>query len=262
MRSAVDHKSSESHPSADAIDLRRVALLLDVDGTLLDIAPTPAEVIVPTMLPEMLGDLIGRAEGAVALVSGRRIESLDRIFSPLIAPAIGGHGAEMRVATGAPVLELSSAALSESLCRELHLLADVDAGVLIEDKAHSMAVHYRLAPERETFLKVAVREIVASEPNAALEFLLGKQVIDIKPKQFSKGAAVRDLMRRKPFAGRKPLFVGDDTTDESVFAILPELKGCGYSVGRPVVGTQGTFASPQEVRSWLRQIWTRSGSGP
>ena len=133
--------------------------------------------------------------------------------------------------------------------------------MLIEDKAHSIALHYRLAPERETFLKVAVREIVASEPNADVEFLLGKHVIDIKPKHFSKGSAVRDLMRRKPFAGRKPLFVGDDTTDESVFAILPELKGCGYSVGRQVAGTQGTFASPQEVRSWLRQIWTRNGSG-
>ena len=262
MRSAVDHKKSEPHPPADAVDLRRVALLLDVDGTLLDIAPTPAEVVVPSMLPEMLGDLIGRAGGAVALVSGRRIESLDRIFAPLIAPAIGGHGAEMRAATGEPVLALSPAVLSESLRHELHLLADVDAGVLVEDKAHSIAVHYRLAPERETFLKLAVKEIVASEPNANLEFLLGKQVIDIKPKHFSKGSAVRDLMRRKPFAGRKPLFVGDDTTDESVFAILPELKGCGYSVGRPVVGTQGTFASPQDVRSWLRQIWTRSGSGP
>ena len=262
MRSAADHKKSEPHPPADAIDLRRIALLLDVDGTLLDIAPTPAEVVVPSMLPEMLGDLIGRAGGAVALVSGRRIESLDRIFAPLIAPAIGGHGAEMRVAAGEPVLELSPAVLGNSLRRELHLLADVDAGVLVEDKTHSIAVHYRLAPERETFLKLAVKEIVASEPNANVEFLLGKQVIDIKPKHFSKGSAVRDLMRRKPFAGRKPLFVGDDTTDELVFAILPELKGCGYSVGRQIVGTQGTFASPQDVRSWLRQIWTRSGSGP
>ena len=93
MRGAVDHKKSEQHPPADVVDLSRVALLLDVDGTLLDIAPTPAEVVVPSILPEMLGDLIGRAGGAVALVSGRRIESLDRIFAPLIAPAIGGHGA-------------------------------------------------------------------------------------------------------------------------------------------------------------------------
>ncbi len=68
-------------------------------------------------------------------------------------------------------------------------------------------------------------------------------------------------MRRKPFVGRKPLFVGDDTTDESVFAILPDLKGSGYSVGRQVAGTQGTFASPRDVRSWLRQIWIRNGSG-
>ena len=160
----------------------------------------------------------------------------------------------MRVATGEPVLALSPAVLSESLRHELHLLADVDAGVLIEDKAHSIAVHYRLAPERETFLKLAVKEIVASEPNANLEFLLGKQVIDIKPKHFSKGSAVRDLMRRKPFAGRKPLFVGDDTTDESVFAILPEFNGMSFSVGRRAANTVSKVDAPKDVCAWVERI--------
>jgi trehalose 6-phosphate phosphatase len=253
-------RKEEAVPSPDAIDLSRIALLLDVDGTLLDLAPTPDAVVVPSMLREILGDLIDRARGAVALVSGRRIAALDDLFTPLVAPAIGGHGAEMRLAPGEPVLETSVALLSRTLRRELRLLADADPRVLVEDKAHSIALHYRLVPEMETFLKVAVGEIVASESNHDVEFLLGNHVIDIKPKQFSKGSAVRELMTRAPFAGRTPLFIGDDATDESVFAILPGLGGCGYSVGRAFSATQGTFASPQEVRSWLRLIWSRTGA--
>jgi trehalose 6-phosphate phosphatase len=253
-------REAEAVPSPDTIDLSRIALLLDVDGTLLDLAATPDEVVVPSMLREIIADLIDRARGAVALVSGRRIATLDRLFSPLVAPAIGGHGAEMRLAAGEPMLETSAAVLADTLRRELRLLADTDPRVLIEDKAHSIALHYRLAPEMETFLKVAVGEIVAAKPNDDVEFLLGNHVIDIKPKQFSKGSAVRELMTRPPFAGRKPIFIGDDTTDESVFAILPGLRGCGYSVGRTMGGTQGTFASPQDVRSWLRHIWSRTGA--
>lgn len=242
------------------IDLGRNALLLDVDGTLLDIAPTPDAIVVPPMLREILADLIERAGGAVALVSGRRIATLDRLFAPLVAPAIGGHGAEMRLAGSEPLLETSVAMLSRTLRRELRLLADADPRVLVEDKAHSLALHYRLVPEMESFLKVAVGEIVASESNDDVEFLLGNHVIDVKPKQFSKGSAVRELMTRPPFTGREPVFIGDDTTDESVFAILPGLGGRGYSVGRAFDATQGTFASPQDVRSWLRQIWSRTGA--
>ena len=253
-------RKQEADPSPNIVDLGRDALLLDVDGTLLDIAPTPDAVVVPPMLREILADLIERTDGAVALVSGRRIATLDRLFAPLVAPAIGGHGAEMRLAASEPLLETSVAMLSRTLRRELQLLADADPRVLVEDKAHSLALHYRLVPEMESVLKVAVGEIVAAESNGEVEFLLGKHVIDVKPKQFSKGSAVRELMSRPPFAGRRPVFVGDDTTDESVFAILPGLGGCGYSVGRAVDATQGTFASPNDVRSWLRQIWNRTGA--
>ncbi len=261
MHAATDHRQPRPSPPADAVDLSRVALLFDVDGTLLDIAPTPSEVVVPAKLTELLGDLIGRTGGALALVSGRRIESLDRIFSPLVAPAIGGHGAEMRIVPGQPIVAISHAGLSTSLRSALSGLADVDGGVLVEDKAHSIALHYRLVPQREAFLKAAVREIVAGEPGNDLEIVSGKHVIDIKSTHFNKGSAVCQLMARAPFAGRKPIFVGDDTTDESVFAILPQLKGCGYSVGRELAGTQGTFATPDDVRAWLERIWSRSGNG-
>jgi trehalose 6-phosphate phosphatase len=93
-----------------------------------------------------------------------------------------------------------------------------------------------------------------------VEFLFGKSVIDVKPKLFSKGTAVRELMTCEPFAGRTPIFIGDDTTDEAAFAVMPDLKGFAYSVGRLMTGTQGTFASPQDVRSWLARIWSRGGN--
>ncbi|HEX2446763.1 MAG TPA: trehalose-phosphatase [Methyloceanibacter sp.] len=238
--------------SPDAVDLNRMALLLDVDGTLLDIAPRPTDVTVPPALRPILADLIERSGGAVALVSGRTIKTLDRLFSPLTLPAIGGHGAEIRLSAGGPILR-TPAGLSASLRHELHLLARADPHVLVEDKRHSIALHYRQAPQQEAFLKGGVRKIVLNETD--VEFLCGKFVIDIKPRLFSKGSAVLKLMAERPFTGRVPLFVGDDTTDESVFAILPNLEGRGYSVGKQIAGAQGTFRSPQDVRSWLETVW-------
>ena len=236
--------------------MTRTALLLDVDGTLVDIAPTPTDVVVPPALLRVLGELTERAGGAVALVSGRMVETIDRLFAPLVTPAIGGHGAEMRIADGAAVLQRPFL-LNDALKEKLHRLAETDPRILIEDKSHSMALHYRLAPEHEAFLKSSVNEIVADDDD--IEVLAGKSVIDVKSKLFSKGSAVIELMACEPFAGRTPLFIGDDTTDESVFAILPELDGIGYSVGRSIEGASGTFGSPQDVREWLTEIWRQSG---
>jgi trehalose 6-phosphate phosphatase len=137
------------------------------------------------------------------------------------------------------------------------LLAKIDPWVLVEDKSHSIALHYRLAAQQETFLKREVAAIAAAE-STEVEILFGKAVIEIKPLLFSKGTAVCELMTHPPFAGRTPLFIGDDTTDESVFALLPELAGLGYSVSRPIPGVQGTFRSPEHVRSWLAQLFIHS----
>jgi trehalose 6-phosphate phosphatase len=235
--------------------MTRTALLLDVDGTLVDIAPTPVDVVIPPALLRVLGELIERAGGAVALVSGRTVETIDQLFTPLVTPAIGGHGAEMRIADGAAVLQrpfLLNDALKEKLLR----LAEADPRIIVEDKSHSVALHYRLAPEHEALLKHGVSEIVADDGD--LEVLVGKSVIDIKSKLFSKGAAVMELMACEPFAGRTPIFIGDDTTDESVFAVLPELDGIGYSVGRSIEGASGTFGSPRDVREWLTEISRQS----
>ena len=148
--------------------------------------------------------------------------------------------------------------ITEPLRRQIHLLARVDPQVLVEDKPHSIAVHYRLALQQETFLMKEVDTIISREPPGDLEILFGKAVIEIKPTLFSKGSAVTELMTHPPFAGRVPLFIGDDMTDESVFGILPGLAGGGYSVGKTVAGVQGTFRTPEHVRAWLTQVWSHS----
>jgi trehalose 6-phosphate phosphatase len=251
QRGIEPRRTSKAIRSPDSIDVTRTALLLDVDGTLLDIAATPDGVVVPATLASTLRDLLGQSGGAVALVSGRTIDTLDRLFAPLKLPAIGGHGAEMRLSGDGPVVKSHPPLLSDSLRRRLHALADIDPRVLVEDKNHSIAVHYRLAPQQGTFLNKEVAGIVAADPTDHVEVLFGKAVVEIKPKQFNKGTAVTALMTHPPFAGRTPLFIGDDTTDESVLAILPNLAGAGYSVGRAMLGAEGTFESPAAVRSWL-----------
>ena len=259
QRGVAPRRASTAIPSPDSIDVTRTALLLDVDGTLLDIASTPDGTVVPAALAATLRDLLARSGGAVALVSGRTIATLDRLFAPLKLPAIGGHGAEMRLSGDGPVAQGRSAPLSESLRRRLHALAEIDPRLLIEDKLHSVAVHYRLALQREDVLKQEVTAILAADPADEVESLFGKAVIEIKPKAFNKGTAVTALMTRPPFAGRTPLFIGDDTTDEAVFAILPDLAGSGYSVGRPMHGADGVFASPQDVRAWLAGLADHAG---
>ena len=259
QRGVKPRRKLKSLPSPQSIDLSGAALLLDVDGTLLDIATTPDGVVVPATLRASLRDLLAQSDGALALVSGRTIDTLDRLFAPLKCPAVGGHGAEMRLLSDGQVVKQRSSELSDSLRGQLQELTKIDRGLLVEDKLHSVAVHYRLAPKRETELKQRIAAIVADKGPDQIEILFGKDVIDVKPKDFNKGAAVIELMSHPPFAGRTPIFIGDDTTDESVFAILPELSGTGFSVEKEMKGADGVIPSPQHVRSWLNQLSLHAG---
>ncbi|HEY4919943.1 MAG TPA: trehalose-phosphatase [Xanthobacteraceae bacterium] len=231
-------------------DLRKSALLLDVDGTIVDIAPTPDAVRVPGSLKDALSRLVAATDGAVALVSGRRIADLDRLFAPLPLALVGGHGAELRLLDGAKGRK--SPQLDAELRRRLAVLAG--AGVVAEDKGFSVALHFRQAPEREKTLRDAVAKLCGERWSAPVEILPGKAVIEIKPAGFTKATGVRELMKHAPFAGRRPIFIGDDTTDETVFAIMPELDGIAFSVGRDVAGVAGHFATPARVRAWLDRI--------
>jgi len=256
--SACRTDPSPQWPRAD--DLDSVALLLDVDGTILDIATTPSGVVVPATLRRSLRQLHRKTGGALALVSGRRIGNLDLLFAPLRLPAIGGHGAEMRISGDCSAQSRSGAAIGESVRREIAAMAADDPRIIIEDKGSSLAVHYRLAPNRGPALNSEIAALLDRRASDRLEAISGKAVIEIKPQSFDKGSAVLDLMKIPPFANRRPFFIGDDTTDEAVFAVLPMLDGRGYSVERVISGTNGTFGSPREVRSWLGHLSARGGT--
>ncbi|WP_410052219.1 trehalose-phosphatase [Bradyrhizobium sp. SZCCHNS30582] len=231
--------------------LREVAILLDIDGTLLDLAPTPREVWVPPGLAEALNALLQRTSGALALVSGRSLNDIDLIFAPEVYPAVGGHGAEMRLGGGGEADAIKAPPLDKELKRRLAAIAKLSPGILLEDKGYSLALHYRLAPQAEKAIYEEVSRIRAELPEAPIEVLPGKCVCEIKHAGFTKASGVRELMRHAPFKGRKPFFIGDDVTDETVFAIMPDFAGLSFSVGRRALGVDGHFDAPDDVRAFL-----------
>ncbi|MBV9971242.1 MAG: trehalose-phosphatase [Xanthobacteraceae bacterium] len=251
MQSVIEPSFRQTVP--ESIDLARVAILLDVDGTIVDVAATPQSVVIPPSLVQTLTALHTKTGGALALVSGRLVENLDHLFSPLLLPCIGGHGVEMRSSAFAS-LHRRAVELSPIIKKQLVAAAAVDPRIIIEDKGSSLAVHFRLAPEQAPLMKNKIAAIIDHSGMEGLEMLCGKAVIEIKPRAFNKGTAVCELMRIPPFAERTPIFVGDDVTDESVFAVMPALGGCGYSVGRQVNDICGLFKEPREVREWLADL--------
>jgi len=238
-----------------ALDLKTIALLLDVDGTLIDIKPTPHEAHVSTELRDLIARLSQQMGGALALVSGRPIADLDRLFAPLELPVIGGHGVEIRLHAGA--VKLGAAPLPHDMRRQLADAATPGSGVIVEDKGYSLVLHYRNVPHHEERLRASIDAGRAAFPGEATEVQPGKFMLEVKRPGVSKGEAVRALMAKPPFAGRRPVFIGDDATDETVFAILPELGGLGYSVGRPFAGLSGIFDSPAQVRRALKDLAAR-----
>jgi trehalose 6-phosphate phosphatase len=235
-------------------DLRQLAILLDVDGTLLDFAATPREVFVSHALRETLSRLSERTGGALAFVSGRPVSELDLIFSPLQLPAIGGHGAELRTTPGGKPEGPRLPSLDPVVKRRFAAIAEAGPGIILEDKGYSLALHYRLAPNKERFVRETAETIRDSLQQASVELLPGKLVMEIKQTGFTKATAVRELMTYVPFAGRRPLFIGDDVTDLGVFEILPSFDGIGVSVGRSIPGVASCFEQPTEVRHWLEEI--------
>src|SRR5260221_14402472 len=226
------------------------AVLLDIDGTLVDLAPTPREVWVPPGLSKTLNRLLQRTNGALALVSGRSLNDIDLIFAPDQYPAVGGHGAEMRLDPESEAVASHAPPMDKELKRRLAVIAKLSPGILLEDKGYSLALHYRLAPHAEKAIYEAISLIRADLPNAPIEVLPGKSVFEIKHSGFTKASGVRELMTHEPFRGRRPFFIGDDVTDESVFAIMPDFDGLAFSVGRRAKGVAGHFDAPSEVREF------------
>jgi trehalose 6-phosphate phosphatase len=236
------------------LDPRSSALLLDIDGTLLEIAARPDLVHVPEDLKSDLARLSDRFGGALALVSGRALSTIDRLFAPLKLAAIGGHGAELRLRPGAREIQAEVLPFSDCLRQSLVEIARGEDGVLLEDKGYALALHYRAVPERAFALIRKVHLLRSVGGKGDFEILNGKCVIELKPAGIDKGRAVRELLRHAPFSGRRPVFLGDDVTDEAAFAVLGEYDGIGISVGRPMRGAASVFRDPGDVRQWLSSL--------
>jgi trehalose 6-phosphate phosphatase len=233
----------------------QLAFLLDVDGTLLDLAPTPREVQVPRELRETLERLWQRTGGAVAFVSGRPIGELDLIFSPLQLPAVGGHGAELRpVSDGEISKHAALAPLESRIKRAFATIAELGPGIILEDKGYSLAIHYRLAPDKESTVLQAATVLLTDMSDCAIELLPGKFMIEVKQVGFDKATGVRELMKFAPFTGRRPVLLGDDVTDESMFTVAPEYHGIAIAVGALPMGVSYRFDKPMNVRRWLMEL--------
>lgn len=226
---------------------RESALFLDFDGTLVDIAPTPEAVRVDDGLTEVLGLLAAQLHGALALVSGRPIAQLDRLLGPLHLPAAGIHGAERRRVDGrierleAPSLDRVAAAAEQLAAREPRLR--------IELKGAAVALHYRAAPAFEAACIDAMTH--AAEMSGGLHVMRGKMVVEVLANGAGKGRAIEAFLREPPFAGRAPVFAGDDITDEAGFAVVHAEDGRSIKVGRGETLARERIESPAALRRWL-----------
>jgi trehalose 6-phosphate phosphatase len=230
------------------------ALYLDIDGTILDLAPSPEAVEVPVWMVPLLQRLSGKLDGAVAFVSGRSIAAIDQLFQPLTFPAVGVHGGEVRAADGEIVIDRQLTAELQAAEPLLQQAIARIRGVQLENKRSVIALHYRSVPERgREVLKVA--ELVASGLGSQFSVLMGKCVVEIRPRHLTKGAAIRRLMERAPFRDRIPIFAGDDTTDEDAFEVVNGLGGISLRVGDEVpTAAKFRLATPDQLRGWLLEV--------
>lgn len=227
------------------------ALFLDVDGTLLRIALGPSAVTVPARTMLALRTAVARESGAVALVSGRTIDAVDRLFAPLCLPTIGVHGMEWRDAAGCcRMIDLAPGVLDDARQRIARLVA-AHHGLEFEDKNHALAVHFRLAPHMEPQVRALLQELAAAlQPRFALQ--AGKYCLELRPSHDAKRRAIGIFMDSKPFAGRVPVFIGDDATDEQGFEAVNEMGGLSIHVGhRPGTAARWQFANVSSVLHWL-----------
>jgi trehalose 6-phosphate phosphatase len=232
---------------------RNLALLFDVDGTLLEIAPTPNAVKVSGALRNSLQLAAERENGALALISGRAIRDLDRLFAPCVFPAAGQHGLERRDAQGRTRRPHVAVELLGPARAALLQLQAQHEGLLLEDKDVALAMHYRLAPEQESRVRDALRALAAPLVGQ-FEVRAGKFVLELGPCGYTKRTAIEAFMREPPFAGRTPVFFGDDLTDEDGFDAVNALGGLSIRVG----ATEETcaryrFGSVSGVIAWLRE---------
>lgn len=232
--------------------VRRWALFLDVDGTVVELAPTPQAVQLSGRMRDILTRLGPRIEMALALVSGRTIADLDRIFAPLVLPAAGLHGLEQRGADGRVRYPGEAYAL-DHLRRPLADFAAEHPGVLLEDKGRALALHYRNAPDAEAPARALIERLIEGE-SEHLHLLAGKRVLEVKPAHADKGSAVKAFLDEPPFQGRLPVYLGDDVTDEDAFRVVNRLDGLSIRVGPGAGEARYGLSDVTAVGDWLAAL--------
>lgn len=230
-----------------------VALFLDIDGTLLEFESHPDLVRATQSLIMLLQSVSASLDGAVALISGRPLSDIDRVFQPWLPYAAGGHGAEVRGSAGtrrhhadqSQVNELRDLAISRTSALE---------GVWVEDKGYGFALHYRSLPEYQDAAVTLAAEL-AERSVGTLEVQPGILVQELRQASYDKGLALDELMVQRPFAGRIPVVVGDDRTDEFAFAAAYRHGGTAILVGpRDDTVARYRIPDPEAVRTWLAQM--------
>ncbi|PUA18804.1 trehalose-phosphatase [Glaciimonas sp. PCH181] len=230
--------------------LLECALFLDFDGTLVDLAPTPEEVVISPELIASLHAVRDLLDGRLAIVSGRPIAQIDAMLATITLPVAGVHGMERRDIDGvlhyAPVTEFSA---MQTCVNEL---AAAHPGLRVEQKRGALALHYRQAPELEVVCKFAMQAALRNCPGVVL--IHGKMVIEAKADSVNKGTAIRDFLAEPPFNSTRPVFFGDDTTDEIGFAYVQEVGGMAIKIGAGASVAGYRIASPQALRTELSQL--------
>jgi trehalose 6-phosphate phosphatase len=233
------------------------AVFLDIDGTLLELAPAPDAVRVDPELALLLPRLRKSLGGALALITGRAISDVDRLFPGLRMPVAGQHGCERRDALGTLHLHAPRTATLERLRALFTDFARSHEGLLLEDKGATLALHYRKAPQLAATVRRTMTEQVRAVGITAYRLQPGKQLLELRPDNRDKGTAIRDFMRERPFKGRCPVFIGDDRTDEHGFAVIDAIGGWSVKVGPGRTRARYRLRDVRSVRAWLSAFGAR-----
>lgn len=229
------------------------ALFLDLDGTLLEFALDPADVAVPDRLHAILGKLPAATGGAIAFVSGRTLADIDRLLGAGRFPLAAVHGLERRDANGRLRSAIGDRSEFERMQAAIEAIAADYPDASLEHKGVTLAVHYRRCPGIEHELVERVEEALVGV-GSQLKLMRGKMVLEIKPAEGDKGTAIAAFMEEAPFAGRTPVFIGDDVTDEDGFRAVNELGGISVKVNSGSSDARFRLPGTQAVIDWLDEL--------
>ncbi|MGE3246710.1 MAG: trehalose-phosphatase [Beijerinckiaceae bacterium] len=251
----MSDSSALALPPPPAVLPDSASLFLDFDGTLVDFAAHPDEVVLPIRVRDDVARIGLKLGGALAIVSGRRIEDIDRFFAPLILPVAGVHGLFRRDSGGVLHSADFDAKALENLAGRLRGFTATEPGLLLERKPGSVAVHYRLRPELAAVCAEALVAAVGETGASGLFHVMhGKMVVEARASDMTKASAIAAFMREAPFAGRVPVFAGDDVTDEDGFREVETLGGVTIKVGTGTTLARYRVGSIGEFRDWLHHL--------